>query len=202
MELDTEKTEKTRRSYWICKCDCGNLKSVRGDSLSKGFIKSCGCLKKQQDEINLKREKIHGLYGTRIYHIWRGMKDRCYNPNAEKYKSYGARGIHVYEEWRNDVLSFYNWAINNGYSDDLTIDRIDVNGNYEPNNCRWATNIEQSRNKQNTLYYTIDGITKPFREWCDIYDINYKKAHSRLKRYGKDNVDKIFYQGKLNKYMA
>lgn len=201
IELDTAKTEKTKRSYWICKCRCGNLKSVRGDSLANGSIKSCGCLKKEQDKINLNTSK-HKMKGTRLYSVWNGMKDRCFNPNAPKYKSYGARGIKVCDEWRSDFLNFHTWAMNNGYSNGLSIDRIDVNGDYEPSNCRWATNKEQSRNKQNTIYYTINGVTKPFREWCEIYDINYKKAHARLKRYGKDNVDKIFYQGKLNKYMT
>lgn len=197
IKLDIDKTEEKQRSYWICNCDCGNIKSVRGDSLIDGSVKSCGCLKREQDKINL-GTSTHMLHGTRPYNIWIRMKDRCYNTNAEKYKVYGGRGIIVCDEWRNDFINFYNWAINNGYSDKLSIDRIDVNGNYEPSNCRWATSIEQGRNKQNTLYYTIKGVTKPFREWCEIYKVNYKVAHNRLKKYGEKDTDKIFYQGNLN----
>lgn len=196
IELDVNRTEEKQRSYWLCKCDCGNIKSVRSDSLIDGSIKSCGCLKKKQDKINLGTFK-HGLCKTRRFNIWYGMKERCYNVNSEKYKVYGDRGITVCDEWRDSFIIFYNWATNNGYSDELTIDRIDVNGNYEPSNCRWATSTEQSRNKQNTLYYTIEGIKKPFIEWCEIYDIDYKKAHSRFRKYGEDAIDKIFYKGNL-----
>jgi len=195
IELDTNRTK--RKTYWLCRCDCGNIKSVRSDSLTGGSIKSCGCLKKEQDKINL-GTSTHKLCGTRCYNIWNRMKDRCYNVNAEKYKVYGARGIKICDEWRDDFAKFYEWAMNNGYSDELSIDRIDVNGNYEPNNCRWATSVEQARNKQNTIYYTIQGIKKPFREWCEIYNVDYKKAHSRLRKYGEKEVDKIFYQGNLN----
>lgn len=197
IKLDTDRTEKKRRSYWICNCDCGNIKSVRGDSLIDESIKSCGCLKKKQDRLNL-GTSTHNLYRTRQYNIWSGMKARCYNSNAEKYKVYGARGIKICDEWKNDFLNFYNWTINNGYSDELSIDRIDVNGNYEPSNCRWATSIEQSRNKQNTLYYTIEGVKKPFREWCETYNVDYKTAHNRFKKCGIKNPNKIFYQGNLN----
>lgn len=130
------------RSYWLCKCDCGNEKVILSDSLKNGNTKSCGCLKKQNNQTN-------GLWNTRIYNIWRNMKGRCYNPKSYKnYKHYGGRGIKVCDEWLNDFKSFYNWSITHGYRDDLTIDRIDVNGNYEPSNCRWITMQEQNRNKR------------------------------------------------------
>lgn len=194
--LDTNRTEEKRKAYWLCKCDCGNTKSVRGDSLIDGSIKSCGCLKREQDKINL-IACTHGLRYTRQFNIWCHMKARCYNTSSPKYRVYGGRGIKICDDWKNDFLNFYNWSIANGYSDELSIERINVNGNYEPSNCRWATLVEQAQNKQNTLYLTIDGTTMRLKEWCEIYNINYKKAHSRLKKYGEDAIDKIFYQGNL-----
>lgn len=108
------------------------------------------------------------------------MKQRCYNENNTRYKHYGGRGIAVCDEWRNNFQAFYDWSMANGYKDTLTIDRIDVNGNYEPNNCRWITNKEQQRNRRDNKLYTINNVTKCLSEWCEIYNINYSTAHYRL----------------------
>ena len=135
--------KKSRKSYWLCKCECGNEKVICGNSLKTGNVKSCGCLLKRG---NTK----HGLKHTRLYDILCGMKRRCYNPNQPCYKNYGARGIKVCDEWLNDPKAFYDWSITHGYKDDLTIDRINVNGNYEPSNCKWVSIKEQGRNKRNT----------------------------------------------------
>lgn len=207
IELDLNKTEKSGRTYWICKCECdsGIIKSVRGDSLTCGTVKSCGCLKKEQDKTNL-GHTTHGLSKTRFYNIYLSMMARCHNANTQKYKVYGARGIKVCNEWlefenfHKDMYDSYLEHIEQYGEKDTTIDRIDVDGNYEPENCRWATIKEQGLNKQNTLYYSINGVTKPFREWCDIFNIDYKKAHSRLKRYNIDDTDKIFYNGDLQNF--
>lgn len=148
---------------YMCKCSCGTIKPVHKRKLLKGTSKSCGC----------KRRTKKGLTKTRQYNIWRLMNERCYNKNNISYKNYGARGIKVCDKWRGDdgFINFYNWAMNNGYRDYLTIDRIDVNGNYEPNNCRWATMEIQSRNRRDNVYIELNGNSKTMEEWAEELNI-------------------------------
>ena len=124
----------------------------------------------------------HGLRKTRLFSIWANMKTRCQNPNTPVYEYYGARGITVCDEWKDDFQSFYDWSMMNGYSDNLTIDRIDNDGNYEPSNCRWVTMKEQSENTRRNHIVVLNEISKPLSVWCNIYNINYKTVRDRLKR--------------------
>lgn len=136
------------RSRWLCKCDCGNEKIVLLDDLKSGRTKSCGCL---SDENRRRVNTKHGMTGTRIYAEWLSMKARCYNKETKSYSRYGGRGISVCKEWKDDFMAFHDWAVCNGYNDDLTIERKDVNGNYCPENCCWITAKEQARNRRTTL---------------------------------------------------
>jgi hypothetical protein len=124
----------------------------------------------------------HGLSHTRIHKIWRNMKDRCYNPNHDRFHCYGGRGITVCSDWKNEFMSFYIWAMNNEYNDELSIERVNVNGPYSPENCSWVSPSMQYRNKQGTLYATINGVTKPLANWAEEEGINYKTITTRYYR--------------------
>ncbi len=134
-------------AMWLCQCSCGNTKEIVGFSLNK--VQSCGCLHTESVvENNRKLKTTHGQKKTRLYNIWRGMKIRCTNEKFRFYRCYGGRGITICDEWMNSFESFRDWALANGYSDELSIDRINNDGNYEPNNCRWVTQSEQNSNRR------------------------------------------------------
>ena len=178
--IERAENNKDGNPRWLCKCDCGNEKTVYGSHLKSGVSQSCGCLAKEKSK---ERATKHGLTTTPIYPIWKLMKHRCYNPHDKRFENYGARGIKVCDEWLHDFQAFYNWAMANGYKNGLSIDRMDVNGNYEPSNCRWATRIEQANNTTQNHYITFNGVTKTMSEWAKELDMSYTTIRARLNLY-------------------
>ena len=177
--------KKSNNILWHCKCDCGNETDVHYGNLISGHTKSCGC----------SREK-HGMKNTRLYRIWANMKARCYYKKCVDYKDYGQRGIRVCDTWKNSFVAFNKWAFENGYDENLgkwecTIERINVNGNYEPSNCKWVTIKEQANNKTNNVFITYKGETKTLPMWAEILDLPYKTIYSRIK-YRKWSVEDAF----------
>lgn len=157
--------------FYLCECECGTKIIVQRNHLIYNHSKSCGCL-----------NFTHNLTYTRLYNIFMGMKQRCYNLKRRKYKIYGERGITICNEWLDDFMAFYNWSIANGYNDKLSIDRIDVNGNYEPSNCRWVNMKIQQRNRTNNHKLTFNNETHSINEWAEILKINRCTIKSRLNR--------------------
>ena len=190
IELDNR--PETRRTYWVCKCECGNITISRSDGLLSGAKKSCGCLKNEISAINVSKNHKHKQSHTRIYTIWQGLKSRCYNPTNARYARYGGRGIKVCDEWLNDFTPFYEWALANGYKDNLTIDRIDNNGDYSPDNCRWADIKTQCNNRSSNINITIGNATKTLTEWCEIFELDSQMIHARYKRNGFISIDDLF----------
>jgi hypothetical protein len=160
--------------YFSCRCDCGTVKDVALRHLRYGATTSCGCYGHQGS-------LTHGYSKLRVYDIWKKMKDRCFCKGNPAYSSYGGRGITMCDEWRNDPASFIEWSFSNGYTEDLTIDRIDNNGNYEPLNCRWVDMKVQSNNRRDNVYYPFNGEYMTIPEICRYlnildrrYDLYYK----------------------------
>ena len=168
---------------WNCKCDCGTERVVRGKSLTGGISQSCGCMR---DELQHKMVTKHGGFGTRLYAIWNSMRQRCNNPHHKAFDNYGGRGITICQEW-NDYSVFRDWAISSGYDEnaprgEYTLDRIDVDGGYCPENCRWSNMTDQARNRRRTILVQYNGEEIPLSEMAEKSGTNYCTAWARLRR--------------------
>lgn len=166
-----------------CLCNCGNITTVPISRLKSGHTRSCGCLEAEGNNYT------HRMSNTRLYKIWKGIKTRCYNSNSKTYQYYGARGIKMCDEWANDFIPFYEWSMANGYTDELSIDRIDPDWHYCPENCRWITMQEQQRNKNNTVYINYNNTEYTMGQLADYYGCRYYDIHYR------------YYSGDLNNYL-
>lgn len=176
----------SHRLRWRCVCECGNYVDVLPYNLKRSNTKSCGCL---NDETRLANSTKHGDRHTRLYSIWCNIKTRCYDSSSKNYKRYGGRGITMCDEWKESYVLFKEWAVNNGFSDDdrtLSIDRIDVNGNYDPSNCRWATPKVQANNRRNTIIIEAHDETHTLSEWADITGEKYHTLFARIYKLGWD----------------
>lgn len=175
-----EVDKRNNRRQFRCRCTCGNEGIFRFTSLRFGHVKSCGCLK---DEKSKTTHITHGKWHSRPYKIWHSMKQRCLNPNNAAYKYYGARRISICSEWIT-FEGFYSWVLTSGYADHLTIDRIDVNGNYEPQNCRWATRGDQNRNTRRSKILVLSGTSMCQKDWAKKLGISNTTLQKRLKKWG------------------
>ena len=173
-----------RGAMWECRCECGTIATVRSDHLRYGKSTSCGCFRAEVTaKETAKKIAKHGMWNTRLYREWVGMKQRC-SPSCseQQYDRYYGRGIRVCEEWENDFSAFKEWALNNGYSDELSIDRIDNDGNYEPSNCRWVGEKEQSNNRSTSKFLTYNGETMTVAQWAEKLNMNRSTLYQSLRR--------------------
>jgi len=166
--------DKRGEYKWLCRCDCGNETIVYGSHLRRGDTVSCGCVMRTSN-------RTHGESKTRLYKIWQHMKGRCDNCNSDNYKYYGGRGVTYCEEWKT-YKPFKEWALKNGYKEDLSIDRIDFNGNYTPDNCRWITMEEQHKNCRKCILLTHNGETHTLRDWAKQLGINPNTLSDRYRK--------------------
>lgn len=179
--IERSRNDKQGKPMWRCRCDCGSEITVRGAALSQGHTVSCGCYCR---EIHTS----HGGSESRLYHVWHSMKERCYSKTHNAYPDYGGRGITVCNEWL-DFANFRKWAMDSGYDENApqwacTLDRVDVNGGYCPQNCRWVDMAEQAKNKRNNRHIEYNGETHNLSEWASILGIGYQTLYARLTVHG------------------
>ena len=187
------------KSYWLCECDCGNTVVKSYAQLYNNVYPNCGCMPRYINRPKRLNVKTHHMSRTRLHNIWKSMRSRCFckDPKRREYWEYSQRGISICDEW-NDFMNFYEWAHENGYDEnaptgECTLDRIDVNGNYEPSNCRWVNLTQQVRNRRKTVYLTYNGEKRPLTEWCELLGLNKKTVYGRLHDYGWTDPHEILF---------
>lgn len=172
----TRVENRFQKAHWLCRCECGKTSIVQGGHLRSGHTTSCGCMSPVKT--------THGGTNERLYSIWGAMRRRCYKPKFTSYLNYGGRGIGVCKEWRSDYAAFRTWALKNGYQEGLELDRINVDGNYEPDNCRWVSRKVQANNKLDNRILELDGESKTMAEWANDIGISVQTLSSRLNKLG------------------
>lgn len=182
--LERDEYNKHGEATWRCHCDCGNVISVQSYNLRTKHTQSCGCLAREASVI---RMTTHAECKTRLYTIWKHMKERCYNPNNKRFLDYGGRNITVCKEWKNDFTAFRNWALQAGYDETApygicTLDRIDNSKGYSPDNCRWVNAKQQSLNRRSNCVLTYQGESKTISEWAEQLGVRYAMLRRRLNR--------------------
>lgn len=180
--IERMQNNKHGKSQWRCRCDCGNEVVVVAGNLLSGNTTSCGCYRSELVAKKNKLSTIHGESNTRIYQIWVNMRRRCNNPKCDAYPLYGGRGITVCDTWSKDFVAFQDWALSHGYQEDLTIDRIDNNKGYSPENCRWATVKEQNNNRSSNVFCVIDGMRKTLSQWAEYIGLPKHEIYERWRR--------------------
>lgn len=182
---------------WKCKCDCGNEKNVRSGYLLEGGTTSCGCYRHELNVSKMgnsaKWKTTHGMTKTPLHRQWCSMRQRCRDPKSTMYHRYGGRGISVCDEWQ-DFAKFMEWAVSHGWEKGLAIDRINGDGNYCPENCRFVTQRENNRNKANLVYLTVDGVKKLLVDWADETGQPRARLYNRRK-YGWSDKEIVFGKG-------
>ena len=178
---------KGKKTMWEYKCDCGNTGVSNAGDISVGRVSSCGCYNR---EVVTK----HGGSSSRIYQTYHDMIQRCYNPRNKAFKNYGGRGIAVCDEWRNSFEEFHDWALSNGYRDDLTIDRRDNDGPYSPENCQWVTMGVQASNTRRNVFVEACGQKHTYAQWSRIIGVSRQNTEKGVKKYGAAYIEKKIMQ--------
>lgn len=186
---ETTPTSNDGRCMWDCICECSNRVCVSSHKLLNGDTKSCGCLKRDRASETHKRWMTPE--DKEIATRFKVMKGRCYNPNNPKYPRWGGRGIYICDEWLKDKRTFVEWSKTHGYAPGLSINRINNDGPYSPENCEWTNNLVQSNNRSNNVMFEIDGVKRSISEWAQLTEMNYEVLRRVYHRDPQKFMDKV-----------
>ena len=184
--IERDKSKQDGLAFWVCKCDCGSYASIYGGNIRNGHTQSCGCLREETEAYRFLRHNATRKENPRLARIYKSMKHRCYRKEHNCYNNYGGRGIKICDEWLGDLgfENFVKWSKENGYADNLTIDRIDYNGHYSPQNCRWVSYKDNQNNRSDNRYIEFNGEVKTMSQWAEVFGIRPAELKRRLDYLG------------------